>query len=112
VNARLLFLLNVVAAAAATTAFAQAPDLARDLAATCANCHGTNGVSQGGTASLAGMSKSELVRKLQDFKAGRTPATVMQQLAKGYTDEQIDLIADWFAAQKAPKRAPLRSKPS
>ena len=50
--------------------------------------------------SLAGQSKADLVRKMQDFKAGRTPATIMPQLAKGYTDEQIDLVAGWFAAQK------------
>lgn len=89
-------------ALAAATAAAQAPDpnLARNLAAACANCHGTNGVSQGGTVSLAGQPQSALVRKMQDFKAGRTPSTIMQQLAKGYTDEQIELIAGWFAAQK------------
>lgn len=86
----------------AATAAAQAPDpnLARNLSAACANCHGTNGVSQGGTVTLAGQPKSSLVRKMQDYKAGRTPSTIMQQLAKGYTDEQIDLMAGWFAAQK------------
>jgi cytochrome c553 len=98
-------LLAAVVAAATGAALAQAPDpnLARDLAATCSNCHGTNGVSQGGTESLAGMPKADLVRKMQDFKAGRRAATVMQQLAKGYSDEQIDLIAGWYAAQKATK---------
>jgi sulfide dehydrogenase cytochrome subunit len=40
------------------------------------------------------------VRKMQDYKTGRRPATVMAQLARGYTDEQIDLLAGWFAAQK------------
>ena len=43
---------------------------ARSLAATCANCHGTNGVSVGEVASLAGKPKDEIVRKMQDFKAG------------------------------------------
>jgi sulfide dehydrogenase cytochrome subunit len=89
-------------ALAAGTSAAQAPDpnLARNIAAGCASCHGTTGVSKGGMPSLAGQAKADLVRKMQDFKAGRTPATVMTQLAKGYTDEQIDLIAGWFAAQK------------
>jgi len=89
-------------ALAAGVAAAQAPDtnLARNIAAGCANCHGTNGVSQGGMPSLAGQAKADLVRKMQDFRAARTPATVMTQLAKGYTDEQIDLVAGWFAAQK------------
>jgi len=89
-------------AAVAGSAAAQAPDpnLARNLAAGCANCHGTNGVSKGGIPSIAGQSKADLVRKMQDYKTGKTPATIMPQLAKGYTDEQIDLVAGWFAAQK------------
>jgi sulfide dehydrogenase cytochrome subunit len=76
------------------------PNLARNIAATCANCHGTNGVSQGVVPSLAGQSKADLVRKMQDFKAGKIPATIMPQLAKGYSDEQIDIVAGFFAAQK------------
>ncbi|MCC7326726.1 MAG: class I cytochrome c [Burkholderiales bacterium] len=86
--------------AGTASAQAQDPNLARDIAATCANCHGTNGVSKGGAATLTGQSKTELVRKMQGFKTGRTPATIMVQLAKGYTDAQIDLVAGWFAAQK------------
>ena len=83
-------------------AAAQSPDpnLARNIAAGCANCHGTDGVSKGGMSTLAGQSKADLVRKMQDFKAGRTPATIMPQLARGYTDEQIELLAGWFAVQK------------
>jgi cytochrome c553 len=49
---------------------------------------------------LAGMDKSEMVRKLNEFRSGAKPATVMHQLAKGYTEQQIDLIAGYFAAQK------------
>ena len=93
------------AAAAASVALAQGtdPNLARDLAATCANCHGTNGVSVGGTESLAGASKADTARKMQEFKSGAKQGTVMPQLAKGYTDAQIELIAGWFAAQKPAK---------
>jgi cytochrome c553 len=89
----------------AAMAAAQVPDanLARNLAATCTNCHGTNGVSQGGTASLAGMPRDTMIRTMQEFKTGARPATIMHQLSKGYTDEQIALIAGWFAAQKAPR---------
>lgn len=98
-----LMLAAVVGACGAGQAFAQSgsPNLARDLAATCASCHGTNGVSVGEVEPLAGKSKDELVRKMQAFKTGATPATIMPQLAKGYTDEQIELVAGWFAAQKS-----------
>ncbi|MEO5670160.1 MAG: c-type cytochrome [Ramlibacter sp.] len=89
---------------AATGALAQAPDAlqARNWAAACANCHGTNGNAQGGVA-LAGMSRDEMVQKMIAFKNGSRPATIMHQLAKGYSDEQIAAIAGYFAAQR---RAP------
>jgi len=89
-------------ALAASTATGETtdPNLARNIAANCANCHGTNGVSKGGAPGLAGVAKAEIVRKMGDYKSGRTPATIMPQLARGYTEEQIDLVAGWFAAQK------------
>ena len=92
-----LFLFVCAGPAAAQSAD---PNLPRNAAASCTSCHGTNGVSQGGMPSLAGQSKADLVRKMQDYKAGRTPGTIMPQLAKGYTDEQIELMAGWFAVQK------------
>ena len=67
-------------------------------AAACANCHGTNGQSQPGMESLAGKDKAELAQKMLDFKAGRKPATIMHQISKGYTDEQIQQLAAHFAA--------------
>jgi len=73
----------------------------RNLAAACANCHGTNGVSQPGMPTLAARERSYLVQQMQDFKAGRRPATIMHQIAKGYTDEQIEAIAAYLSAQKA-----------
>ena len=97
-----LIVATALAVAFATTAAAQGgnPNLARDLAATCANCHGTNGISQGEVDSLAGKPKGELVQKLKEFKSGARPGTIMPQLAKGYTDDQFDLMAGWFASQK------------
>jgi sulfide dehydrogenase cytochrome subunit len=68
-------------------------------AAACANCHGTNGIAQPGNESLAGKDKDELTQKLLDFKSGRKPATLMHQISKGYTDEQLQQLAAFFAAQ-------------
>ena len=95
----------VLVAAPAAAAYAQPanPNLGRDLAATCANCHGTGGVSRGEVESLAGKPRDELVRKMQEFKTGAKPATIMHQLAKGYTDPQIEAVSAWFAAQKPAK---------
>ena len=86
--------------AGASLAQAQEALQARSWAASCANCHGTDGRAQPGMESLAGVSKDDIVKKMQDFKAGRKPATIMHQLAKGYTDEQIVAIAGYFASQK------------
>lgn len=82
-------------------AMAQADALqVRSWAAACANCHGTAGVAQPGMESLAGMPRDELAKKMLDFKAGRKPATIMHQLTKGYSDEQLQQLAAYFAALK------------
>ncbi len=88
--------------AVAGTAQAADPNLGRNLAATCANCHGTNGnaVKGSGIDALAGMEKAKMLQKLADFKSGDKPATIMHQISKGYSDAQLDLIATYFAAQK------------
>jgi cytochrome c553 len=96
----LVFSCSVAVAFAAVAAHAQTSDPGRNVAASCASCHGANGVSQPGMPALAGRSKDELVRKMQDFKSGRVASTIMGQIAKGYSDEQIDLAADFFARQK------------
>ena len=72
----------------------------RSLAASCSACHGTNGVAEPGMESLAGKPKDDLLKKMLDFKTGKKPATVMHQLSKGYTDEQLDQLAGYFAALK------------
>jgi cytochrome subunit of sulfide dehydrogenase len=74
----------------------------RSLAATCANCHGTNGKAQEGSAvvTLAGLPKEYIIAQMAAFKSGERPATIMHQLAKGYTDAQISDVAGYFAAQK------------
>lgn len=71
----------------------------RYVAANCANCHGTNGVAQGAMPSIAGKQKAYIVEQMKAFRDGKRSATIMHQLAKGYTDQQIELIADHFSRQ-------------
>ena len=87
----------------APVAQAQDVNLARNLAATCANCHGTNGNARGDMKPLAGVSADKIIAAIADYKSGNQPATIMHQISKGYTDEQIKLIAAYFAAQKPAK---------
>ena len=75
------------------------PNLGRDVAANCASCHGTDGRSRGAIPNLAGMDAATIVQRMKEFRDGRRPATVMQQLAKGYTDAQVEAAAAYFAAQ-------------
>jgi sulfide dehydrogenase cytochrome subunit len=89
-------------AAAPLLASAQqaAPPSGRDLSASCAICHGTNGVSPGGMPQLAGQSASTIAQHMRDFRDGKRPATIMHQIAKGYTEPQIEAMAAFFAGQK------------
>lgn len=93
---------GAIAVALAGAASAQAPantTLGRNLAAQCATCHGTNGKSVAEVASLAGQPAATMVQKMKDYRDGKLPASIMHQLAKGYSDEQVALMADYFSKQ-------------
>jgi cytochrome c553 len=96
-----------MAALAAALAWAPAAALAqdaagRDLAAPCAICHGTQGRPgpQAPLIALAALPRDHIASQMRAFREGKRPATVMHQIAKGYSDAQIDAIAAWYAAQK------------
>lgn len=97
---------TLTAALLAWAALAQAQDApplaTSSLAATCAACHGTQGrpVEGATVPGLAGLSAVYLTEQMKAFKSGARQATVMNQLAKGYSDAQIERIAAYFAAQK------------
>lgn len=70
------------------------------FAANCANCHGTDGKSAAAIPGIAGKDKAWLEEVLKAYKQGTRPAIIMHQLAKGYTDEEIAILADYFSRQK------------
>jgi cytochrome c553 len=78
--------------------FAQTADqlYKRGLAATCANCHGTDGkgVVDGGMPLINNLTSEQMLAKLQAYKSGALEGTIMPQLAKGYSDEQLTTIAN------------------
>jgi len=49
---------------------------------------------------LAGRPQAELVAAMLDFKAGRRPATIMDRIAKGFSEQEIAAIAAWYAGQR------------
>ena len=93
-------LVLIIALGSSAMAAAQDANQSRLLAANCANCHGTDGRSQGGMPALTGLSKPYIVEQMRDFKSGKRAATIMHQLSKGYTDAEIDALATYFASLK------------
>lgn len=70
------------------------------LSASCAGCHGTDGHSPGSIPDISGKSAEFIRVSLEDFRSGNRPSTVMGRHAKGYTDEEILLIAEYFGQRK------------
>ena len=68
----------------------------RALAGTCTNCHGTDGkgVVDGGMPLINNLTSEQMLTQLKAFKSGVREGTIMPQLAKGYTDEQLETIAN------------------
>ncbi len=74
----------------------------RALAATCAHCHGTEGQAVPGEAlvRLAGLPQDYLLSQLMAFRNGQRSATIMHQITRGYSQEQLETLAAFFAAQR------------
>ncbi len=104
----------VTALVLATSAFAQqpappapnfaAPNLSeagvRSMAANCAPCHGTKGRPAPGPKIAALAGRSDIGEVLKAFKEGKREATLMHQIAKGYSDAEIAALAAYFAKQE------------
>jgi sulfide dehydrogenase cytochrome subunit len=69
------------------------------MANTCAGCHGTEGQSAGpASPNLAGISSSYFKDSMEGFKEGTRPATIMNRIAKGYSEDQIESMGEYFAS--------------
>lgn len=70
-------------------------------ATTCFSCHGPEGKSVGATIPpLAGYPASVMATQLIAFKNGTRKSTVMQRHAKGYSDDELKAIANYFGTLK------------
>ncbi len=87
---------NAKATKKAVTKQAECSPRGEILSLSCASCHGTDGKSAGIIPSINGRSVEYLETALKDFKAGARPSTVMARHTKGYTDEELRLIAEYF----------------
>ena len=80
-----------------------AADKGMVLALSCASCHGTNVASPGSIPRIQGRSAEYIEKVMLQYKAGERPATVMNRIAKGYTDEEIKLLSAYLGNQSASK---------
>ena len=78
------------------TATADELSRASMLSYTCAGCHGTDGVSPGSIPSIACKSADTIEKALKEYRDGKRFSTVMGRHVKGYTDQEIQLIAGFF----------------
>jgi cytochrome c553 len=83
-----------------TAAFAEAPPFPPPGASACSGCHTTDPRLHNPVPRLIGRKPADIVTALQDFKAGHRPATVMDRIAKGFSDDEIAAIAAWYGAQR------------
>jgi sulfide dehydrogenase cytochrome subunit len=85
----------------------QAGELSRApmLSASCEGCHGTYGRSPGAIPTIAGKSADYLIETMKAFRAGDKESTVMGRHSKGYSDEEIVLIAKFFSRQSEQQEA-------
>jgi len=85
----------------ATATVVSAEPTGEMLAYTCAGCHGTDGSSVGPSSPhIAGMNPEYFVDSMKAYREDARNPTIMNRIAKGYSDTQIEAMAEFFARQK------------
>lgn len=72
----------------------------RIWASSCAACHGTHGKAEGAGFTLAGKPYKELYSELSQFKSGAREGAVMSKHVRGYSDDELKAIAQFFSNMK------------
>ena len=69
-------------------------------AAACSGCHPTSPRVTSPVLRLAGLDQARIARAMEEFRSGKRAATIMDRIAKGFTDDEIQAIAAWYASQR------------
>jgi len=69
-------------------------------AASCTGCHPSSARISSPVPRLSGLDRDAIARAMQEFRSGQRAATVMDRLAKGFTDDEIQAIAAWYATPR------------
>ena len=94
-----MHLTAALAFALSMTAAAQAADVPAG-AASCSGCHAANPRVETPVPPLAGRPAADMTSQMIAFKSGQRPGTIMDRIAKGFSDEEIRAIAAWYEQQK------------
>lgn len=68
------------------------------LAQACAGCHGQSGEGQGAIVDIAGYDRAAFIQTWAEFRANARPATIMGRIARGYTEAEVEALADYFSS--------------
>lgn len=100
-NARtLMFAFAAMAGLAASQAGSAADAGGAIIAAQCNGCHGFEGASKGAAPPLKGKPSQSLAQSMKDFKSGKTKGSIMNRIAKGYSDAELDNVAAYYSSLK------------
>jgi cytochrome c553 len=66
----------------------------------CSGCHPAGRTADTTVPRLNGRNPADIVTAMQTFKSGQLPSTVMDRIAKGFSDDEVKAIAAWYGAQK------------
>ncbi len=79
------------------------------LARTCNACHGVGGVSVGlSMPSIGGLPRNYLENIMKQWKYDERSSITMGRIVKGFSDDEIDALADYFAKQRwVPAQQPV-----
>ncbi|MEM7019943.1 MAG: c-type cytochrome [Pseudomonadota bacterium] len=97
---RNILLVGILSAAFLTPVQAQEPTNTQLIAYNCFVCHGENGQSRGRVPKLNGFPANYIESMMKAYKSGEQKGSIMNRIAKGYTDEEIAAIARFFSQQK------------
>ena len=75
----------------------------RDLAATCAPCHGPEGRGPAGSGAASLAARRDIGARLRELRGNLTAESVMPQIARGLADAEIDALSAYFAAKEQRK---------
>ena len=69
-------------------------------ASSCSGCHAASKTIDTPVPPLAGRNPADIAAAMLAFRSGQRPASVMDRIAKGFSDDEIKVIAAWYGAQR------------